>query len=363
MSRLLARLENELKSESPLLQAQALAAKSSYLARIGQFDAAAKLISLLRVHFGDGRSGHVSSLIMIAEALLLHYRDLSPAALDRVMRAQALGLAMKDRRVAALSSAWKAYLEFELSRFESMGKSLRLALDNAEENSHDVLSRVSIVLNNGFLFGGDRRSAQKWFMRGHEHALQDGDQAAIEALLYNRAAFGIARLRVQACFGELEKDDVSLARTEISSAKNLQELILISALTSFVHLCDVRLMIIEERHEAAVDKLRALRDAATSSQYNFVATFINVEIAYCLMRLGRIDDALASYHVVEWSAFDRLDVDDKLVVAWMHQQLCKEDARFGSYEDARSRFGSQALELERVTGELLQVLEPYALPH
>ena len=56
-------------------------------------------------------------------------------------------------------------------------------------------------------------------MRARQHALNDGDQASIEALLYNKAAFRLAWLRAQRCFGELQKVELDRLRVELATAR------------------------------------------------------------------------------------------------------------------------------------------------
>lgn len=358
MSQLLARLDEELKLASTNVErAEILARRGSYLARVGQFAETREIISKLREDFGDGRSGHVTAWIMLTEGLLHLFENLSPLALDRVARSQILGLAMKDASVVAIASAWKAHIEFETSDFESMIKSLQMAIAHATDSDHDANARLAMVLSDSFLLCGEMRSAQAWFMRSREHALKDGDQASIEALLYNRAAFSLARLRAERCFTEIDNKRLSHLRMEIASAKNLQNLTRITAFTNFIHLCEARLLILEERYSLAIDALANIRSAQPFADYNFNQSFVDLEMSFCLQRLGRHTEAKSIYSFVDWASFERLDIDEQLVAAWMRRSMCAEDPSIGVESDAKELLESLSLKYEDMRLQLLDGLQ------
>jgi hypothetical protein len=343
MSQLLIRLDRELQIATDAVRRGEIRAKTaSYLARVGRFAETRALIGELRQEFGDGRSGHVTALIMLAEGLLHHYESLDPLALDRVTRSQVLGLAMNDASIVAIASAWKAHIEFEMSNFSAMVDSVSAALTHAKKSDHDVHTRVAIVLCNSFLICGDRECAQFWFLHGRDNALKDGDQASIEALQYNRAAFGLARLRAEKCLAEVAPERLSLARLEISSAKNLQVITGVRSLTSHVHLCDVRLMILEESFAAAIIALHSIRNAGPFTDRYFDQSFIDLELAFCLLKLNRLEEAFSVYSSIDWNFCQSLDIDEQLVVEWMRSAMCVADSMFGSVDDASSRFKSLA---------------------
>ena len=124
MSKLLKSLEDRIAVESSeYVRAELRAKRAACLARIGDFDEARKEIASIRETFGDGRSGRVTVLVMIAEGLVLHFESLSGLAIDRVMRALMLAQAGRDQELIALTSAWKAYFDFERSDFETAARS------------------------------------------------------------------------------------------------------------------------------------------------------------------------------------------------------------------------------------------------
>ena len=342
MSQLLLRIENELVTEIDAdARAKLLARKAGYLARVGRFAEAKEIVAALREEFADGHSGHATIWIMLTEGLLHHFEKMSPQALDRLNRALLLATAMRNAEVIALAAAWRAHVEFETSNFDAMFRSLNVALDNTTDQDHAARTRIFMVLCDAALLCGDRAQGQTWFLRSRDHALKEGDQASIEALLYNRAAFNLAWLRAQRCFETLDSKDLSLVRLEISSARNLQEMTGIGALTHFVHICDARLLILEGKYEVAVERLEALRSSTPYGAYNFDQGFLDLEVAYCRYRGGDLQQS----NIVEkldQETFAHLDVDERLVAAWMVCELLALAPTTERYRSARQHFSEVA---------------------
>ena len=330
MTQLLQRIELLLKIECDAIKrAQLIARKGIYLARIGRFDEARAITVELRATFGAGQSARVTIWLMLLEGVYLLYQDINPAAIDRVRRAQFLSLAIKDKDLICITSAWKAHLEFEGSDFPAMTASLLIAIENSATNSHDGLARLSMVMADALFLCGDRKRAQYWFMRSRSHAIDAGDQATTEALLYNRAAFGTAWLRSEQCFAAVNSRDIGLIRLEVSSARNFQEMTKISAFGHLIALCDARLLIIESKFEEAMFALKAVRDSGPFAKYNFDQDLIDLELAYCLQMIGRTEDALQAFGRIKGNDLSGLDVDDRLVSSWLRSALCSSNQRFG----------------------------------
>ncbi len=338
MSQLLIRLEGELASMSdPIQKAEWAARIAANLARQGKFDEAQSRIANLREVYGDGRSGPVTAWIMLAEGLVHLYKDLSPAALDRIARAQLLGMAMGYTSLVGVASAWKAHVEFEMSKFPAMIESLKASIKSAAAEDHDAQTRIAMVITNCLMLCGDFTNAQQWFMRGRAHAIKNGDQASVEALLYNRAAFGLAWLRLRHCDVAAQPEELRRTRAEVKSSRNLQDLTQISALTNHIYLADARLLILEGEYEEAIAKLQAVRDRNPFANHNFTQSFIDLEICYCQFEQGDIEESCLTYAALDHSTLSTLDLDEQIVAEWMKLKMSQADPRFGSWVDHRQR--------------------------
>lgn len=353
MSQLLTRLEVELASMTdPVRKAEWTARIAANLARLGLFDHAQSRIVELRQVYGDGRSGPVTAWIMLAEGLVHLYRDLSPAALDRIARANLLGIAMGYTSFVSVAAAWKAHVEFEMSKFPDMVASLQTAIKNAAAENHDAQTRIAMVLSNSFMHCGDFVNAQHWFMQGRDHAIKNGDQASVEALLYNRAAFGLAWVRLRNCDVPALPEELHRVRAEIKSSRNLQDLTQITALTNHIHLADARLLILEGKYEDAISGLLAVRNRKPFANHNFTQSFIDLEICFCRFGRGQIEEAVALYSSLEQSTFSTLDLDEQIVAEWMRYQMSQTDSRFGSSALHLRRFEELKAEHQSFSSDL-----------
>jgi hypothetical protein len=339
MSQIIRRLEAEIASANdPLVRGVAAAKLAAQLARIGDFDDARKLIEELRMVWGASQSGVVTVWVMLAEGLIHLYEKLSPDALDRITRAQLLGIALRNSPIVAIASSWKAHIEFELSDFAAMVTSLKLASDNAQPNDHDSNARIAIVLANSFMTCGDEDQSQRWFMRGRDHAARNGDQASMEALVYNKAAFSVAALRIAKCIAGVDPNRLRLVRMEVESAKNFHGLTRITSYTNHNEILDARLKILEAKYEEAILALTQVRGRDPFLTHNFLQSYVELEIAYCEFKLGKIDSAVDRCGSLDTSELLQLDVDEQLVAAQMLLELTQGDERFGDAHQAQRSF-------------------------
>jgi len=324
MSELLHRLRRELVTlTDPVARAEIVARIAGVLARSGKFDDARHAINAIKEHFGRGESGRVTVWKMIAEGLVFHYENLSPAALDRMSGALVLGRAMNYPAAIALASAWKAHIEFERSDFAKMAESLAASLQSVEAADHDTQTRISIVLANAFMICGDRVQMQTWFLRGRNHAIKHGDRASVEALQYNKAAFATAWARISSCVAPLEADGLLVLRGEVNSARNLQELSGIAALYGHIQLIHARLLVLEKKYELAVEALNVVRITEPFAQHNFHQSFIDLEIQFCTVMLGGTDFSMASRYSDLLREFAGLDIDERIVASWMLARIAE----------------------------------------
>jgi tetratricopeptide (TPR) repeat protein len=195
-----------------------------------------------------------------------------------------------------------------------------------------------MVLANAFMIAGDRANSQVWFTKAREHAVKSGDQASLEALLYNRTAFGIASIRADFCVHGVLRVDLVIARKEVESTTNLQILTRVNALVNHIYLWSARLSILECRYITAIDDLEIARRGAPFADYNFSQQMIDLELAYCLSKLGRLGEALAVFEAIDLGSIDRLDLDERLVAASMQNELESMDQRFVRDPHTTSKF-------------------------
>lgn len=322
MSQLLKRLEVKLnESKDPIAIGELKVRKACYLARTGYFDESKRLIAELRLDFGSGQHARISTWIMLAEGLVEFFTCPGYAAKDRIARSELIAVAVGDAELAAIACAWKALVEFEFSNFDAMALSMRRAFDFATPENHEAQSRIAIILSDCFYLCGDRESGQFWFMTSREHALRDGDQATIDALLYSKAAFSTASLRAQRCFGSLDRDQVELVRLEVASSFNFQQLAEILSVNHLIMLSRARILLLLEDFKSAYSALSDIRGRGPFASYNFDLAIIDLEMAYCLFKQGLAVEGQALLDNTSLLKFEAVDIDERLVYCWLRREL------------------------------------------
>ena len=357
MSQLLSRLQNEYAVlTDPVGKAEVAARMAGVFARQGRFTDARKVIGHIQQGFGKGESGQVTVMKMIAEGLVFHYEKLSPEANTRLLGALSLARMIGFRAGIALACAWKAHVEFERSEFASMAESLRTALANVDVDQHDAWVRIAAVMSNASLICGLSEKGQSWFKRGHEHAAKLGDTESIDALLYNKAAFSVAGLRVLACSDTVSSDLLSRARGEVNSARNLQQLAGVTALSAHVDLLNARLLILERDFEGAIGALQAVRVKEPFAAHNFHQSLMDLEIDYCQAMLGTSESSQLQDTEQLAGSLAELDVDDRLIALWMLREIHRNQGRDVADAGLEMRFAQTRREYESERASLRELM-------
>jgi len=111
-------------------------------------------------------------------------------------------------------------------------------------------------------------------------ALSSVDQTSVEALVYNRAAFGLAWLRVSNSLGRDGRTVFTPWRAALKSAQNLQASTKIAALIKPVSLWRARLSMHEGKFDEAVLCLNWVRPQHPFASPNFNRSRVELEISF-----------------------------------------------------------------------------------
>jgi hypothetical protein len=331
MSELLKRIENELcATRSMQVRGVLLVRKGIYLARVGRFAETRAVIVEINDAFPIEDFPGIKILRMLVEGVLDYYESLSAHSHDRVLRADLLGIASGDATLISMTSVWRAHVEFEKSNYGEMSNAIVRVQSNADQSDHDAHARLARVLADCFAIIGDEQQAKRWFNIAHRHAVEAGDQATIDALIYNRMAFGLARIRAESVFTPIDPLRLQFIETSLSSAKNYQSLVDIRSLTHLPNICEARLAALKQDFALALQLMAGLRDSGPLAKNNFSDGVLNLEIVFLLAKSGDLAGARKAWVGVDEDDLGGLDVDDRLLAAWMHQELVKMDQFFGS---------------------------------
>lgn len=360
MSQYLARLDALLSEEiDETKRSEIQAQRAAYVARIGNFEEARQIVASVREKFGRGQSGRVSVRLMLAEGLIHAFERYSAEGLDRIMRAQALATALRYRDLAALTSAWRAHCQSERSEFAGMARSLSTALAVVDDDDHDSMARIAMTLANAFASCGEAKLAAAWYAACRHHALEAGDRATIEAMLYNKASFALAWIRAESCLGSPSSEIAQKIRRELSSAKNLHAMEGVAAGSSYMRLWEARALMATAEFSQAQEILESLLHAGEFADYNVSPALLQLEAAYCAKQQGAKSETVESFAAGASAEFDALHEDEQLAAAWLLAELSAGQAAFGDSDARHSELELARTMFRDSVQELKTTLEPF----
>lgn len=318
MKPLLTRIEEELAiCSDPYRRAELMGEKGCYLARVGDFGAARTVVGVLRLTFRDGDFPPPLAWAMLIEGLIYYFENLSTFAFDRVRRSYECGRALGMRMLRDLAAAWWAHLQFERSSFVETADLLR-RIDLADPACpNPARIRSSMVLADALLFAGQRESAKRWFTRAHQYAIDSGDQAAVGALMYNRAVFSLALMRAETALlaTPVDAKRLNFAAMELSSARSFENAIRVHALEHLVDVWQVRVHVLRGEFARAVEHIRRLVHMIDQLEERPNKSHIVGDLMLCELKLGNVDEATKIAAGLLGGRGVGLDVDDRLVLA------------------------------------------------
>lgn len=318
MKPLLTRIDEELAvCADPYRRAELLGERGCYLARLGRYQACEQTIEVLRSEFRINSNPTLLAWAMIVEGLRNYFASLSVAAIDRVWRSHESGRALGMEVLRDFSTSWLAHLEFERSNFAETARLIR-RLDLLGSKGIDLVRvRAALVLGDVTLFSGDRASSQYWYSVAHRSAVAIGDQAALGALMYNRAAFSVAQMRANLASRSAPPDAelITFAAMELASARAFERGIGVDVLGHLVDLCEGRIQVLRGDFGAALAKFRMAQPIIERVELRSNRSHISGEIMYCEFRLGRHEQAIGQAVQLLNQDHAVLDVDDRVVLA------------------------------------------------
>ncbi len=357
---LVSRLEAiALSTNNPVHKAICSAHIACYLARVGEFDEVERRRVDLRKEFGDGRSAPVSILIMCVEALVLYYKGLDPNARDRLARANLLSVACRQPDLVALTYAWLAHIDFNLGRFPAMLLAISRCMEAIDWDDGTALLRVSLVLGDALSFSGHDGGARKWYEQARLLSSRLGDQAAIGAITYNRAALRVAAARVRSLSQPLDAQALTILDAEVRSAVNYQSLARLNSLDHLLQSSTIGVLMLQSRYEEAINAIDRLLATAAVPADSSELMLLYADSALANAKLGRSELGSERAKAAMAMNSETFGADDK---ALLHGTLAafsllNEDA--GAAENHRLARDVAVREHEATIASLTSLLEPY----
>jgi hypothetical protein len=320
VKRLVAQIE---ASTDVVARAMLTAELACYWARVGEFEEAERLRVALRGTFGDGREVRVSILIMCIEGLLLHFKELSPGALDRLSRARLLSVASGHRSLIALTSAWVAHIHFNGNRFQEMVEAVDVCLGALDKSNLAAVCRVSVLLGDAQTYAGDTTAAQFWYDQARKVASEIGDQAFVGALTYNRSALRVFGARLEASVAPPSDDLIRLLAGEVRSAINYQAVARLLSLDHLLATSRIGVLMLQRDFSMAKKEIESLLLSDDVNPETSQAIILKADLALCLARLNLIDESIRLVNEVTSLDLAQFDPGDRVLVYTSLRDSCK----------------------------------------
>lgn len=300
---------------------------ASYHARKGQYEVARAEIAAARKRFPAGGSAQITGFINFAEGVCDYFEKGASVALIKLRRAKALALGCSpDDELGFLVSAWLATAYRVLGQWSNMSAELLACFPINGEVSDQVLSRAAIVLADAWQESANYSRAESWYKIAHKHALECGDDLAIGAMLYNRAAIHIFNMRLLDVNGETVDVKACQAALEAASAENYSKYIHDQSMSWVFDLLNGQLMMLKENFVESLSFFRRVTASDLASDWPAVDLVRRADVLRCKSALGEVATKLEidSFSVLLEDLKDRVGHGDIAVACWSIYLALKE---------------------------------------
>jgi tetratricopeptide (TPR) repeat protein len=361
-SRLVRNLEATIRSTSDaMIWARSMCRLALHFSRQGEEAKAVEAIVTVRAKFKGSIGPEVAAWLMLAEGVLNFSKGDLGSSADRLKRSYAIAAAANIIPTKALCAAWLAHMTLNTRRFNEMVSYLGEALTLARADDHHARSRASLVLADAFHYAGRFDLARPWYEKARLHAVAEGDEAAVSAMLHNVAAFRTANVKLADAIGTGMPEEAKRASMEATSAAAYDRAIGTKSFNAFIPHVNEQLLLAGGKYEEALAQLSKIDVAGLPTRVHAVHY---VDHATCAMETGDIDLAIRLRDSA-LNALERfqLDPDDIAYVCWRLVSIySKRGAPFDVERfkaraiDAMDRHRALQADINAKLGELVQSL-------
>jgi tetratricopeptide (TPR) repeat protein len=363
-SRLLAALESAIKAADSPIEAQCLRAeRAALLARQGQLERAQGVIDELNSQLAWQPNNKIlRAWIALAEGLHGYYSVIGREAQASVELAHALAADTASPRLRATAAAWLANMAFNNDdEWPRMAELVRSALDTAAPEHHGARARAALVAGFAYHFGGEAERASRWYEASRRHAIAEGDEAHLSALMHNQAWMRASQARMKMLFEST--DDLGPVTQALMGAESIGHYdagIGTASLGSLVPMLRAQVLTAQGRWAEALALFEANFDSALAEGLQRIAACLLADRAWCELSLGRQDKARALAGAAEQALAEPIDIDDRAMalarLAQVHKVLGDEGLAGRHREESQRLYARHREQQARIVGLLDEAL-------
>lgn len=310
-SRLLANLNERISSSTDeLSRACFRAQRAAYLGRRGdEVEASAEIVALRQINsaFGDPV---LSAWIHIAEGVVELTVGRHPAAADKFERARAIARAVNMPREASIAVTWLAYIDFTRNDIPALVCKVNAVARLKMDADASARARAKMLVGQTFHYAGKFDEARLWYEAARELAVEAGDDVLMSALLFNIASHHVSNYRQSELRGGLTSAPIRLLALTTDSVSNCDRLVGINSLDSYGATLLASVHMFHERFSEAALLFERFIDLAETQGLKRMKSPYLADLAYCLGRLGDLENARQRAERAEFAISDLVHVDD-----------------------------------------------------
>jgi len=318
VSRALAALDAAIKAAANPAEAQCLRAeRAGLLARQGQLERARASIDELNAQLAWHPGNRVlRAWLALAEGLQGYYSVIGREAQPQIELAYTLAReAGSARRLHATAAAWLANLAFANDDMPRMATLVREAFDTAAPEHHGARARAALVAAYAYHFAGRSDAAQPWYEASRRHAIAEGDEAHLSALMHNQAWMRAAQARLALWFDGAGPGDgaVQQALMGAESIGHYDAGIGTASLGSLVPMLRAQVLTAQGRWEEALGLFATHFAPAMDEGLQRQAACLLADRAWCEFHVGHREAATSLAAAADQALAEPCDLDDRIV--------------------------------------------------
>lgn len=315
-SRLLGALEAAIKAAPNPVEAQCLRAeRAALLARQGQLERAQGVIDELQSQLAwPPINKALRAWLALAEGLHGYYSVIGRDAQPTIELAYTLAQDCALPRLRATAAAWLANMAFANDEMPRMAALVREALTVSAPEHHGARARATLVAGYAYHYAGQAERAQRWYEASRRHAIAEGDEAHLSALMHNQAWMRASQARMALLFDA--GDDGTAVRHALMGAESIGHYdagIGTASLGSLVPMLRAQVLTAQGRWAEALALFDSHFDSALTEGLKRIAPCLLADRAWCEWQLGRADKARALAGAAEQALTEPIDDDDRAI--------------------------------------------------
>jgi hypothetical protein len=322
-SRLLSKLDAAIAAAPNPIEAKCLhAERAALLARQGQLEAARALIDELGAQLAWQPNTPLRAWLALAEGLHGYYSALGRGAQASIENAYTLtqGHAPLLQRLHGLAAAWLANMAFANDDMPRMAALVREALTATAPEHHGARARATLVAAYAYHFAADNPRAMPWYEASRRHAIAEGDETHLSALMHNQAWMRASQARLALLF---EGDGGDAARGHAlghallgaESIGHYDAGVGTASLGSLVPMLRAQVLTAQGRWAEALALFDAHFDAALTDGLTRLAPCLLADRAWCEWHQERAGKARVLAAAAEQALTQACDTDDRAMAS------------------------------------------------